>query len=818
MASNTIGILSSAMQVNKKKMDLAMQNISNSDNPIYTAKSAEISSIVVDGSPQGVKIDSITRRTDDLMQRSLYHANASSASSQYITDACKEITDSLASPLNTTDSLYNNLRAFDDSINTLALNPGDISMRNDASNKASKLVGYISNMAMGIQEKRYNVDHELAKSLQDVNAILNGIHEINVRRMLIQNNTLEAAQLSDETDAALMKLSNYFDIDYKFNDKGFVSVSIRNNGQEIVGKQLYSFEYEPANSTNDFLEDRKLNPLYLTSKSVDGHSVIKSVLIDGYKTDDMSYNLCAGKIYGLLQVRDDILPSVSETLDQLSLNVAESFNTVHNKGNGSIPVSSLSGTVYVAGDDKIIGNGNVIINPMDQYGKPLNCGSGRIPALNLDLSQFTTNTTKGSFNVAGLVNEINQYFSAASTGNRLEIDGFHSINIACISSASDGSNMVLDFDLQGYSEKPGVSNMQFRINSASASDYNGLPVSANVTKPGNFDVVNGAHVRSGINGGMQIALGNTTSNYPITITLDITTTVNGVETNATVEYTVKAPTTSELTNTNGLSGKRFTPSALINSDTSETKLLASGMSDSVIKASIVDENGILVTNPNQKGFLKIESTLKSNTVAIDESNSRIVSTTNQEIKGGLSYAFGLNDIFVFKKPDGSKVISPESTKNVAAYMTLSDQVKSSPNAISIGKIEAYRAGINGPAPALFFAAGIGDTSLVNDYAKISTTNVNFNATSDIDARNTTIYNYASDIISANNIRTINNEVISNRDSSLKSMLENDYASVRGVNIDDEAIKIIQYQQNYSIAAKFVNTSNNLLQTLIDNIN
>lgn len=49
------------------------------------------------------------------------------------------------------------------------------------------------------------------------------------------------------------------------------------------------------------------------------------------------------------------------------------------------------------------------------------------------------------------------------------------------------------------------------------------------------------------------------------------------------------------------------------------------------------------------------------------------------------------------------------------------------------------------------------------------------------------------------------------------MLAAEVAADRGVNIDDEAIKVIQYQKSYAIAAKFINTSNNLLQVLIDSI-
>jgi flagellar hook-associated protein FlgK len=817
MPSNTIGILNSALQVNKKKMDIAMQNIANSDNEVYSAKEVEVSSIVSADTPTGVKINRIKNTTDALMEKNLLNANSAAASSKYISDVSKEIMNKLAVPGSATN-LHSRISEFEDAILHASLNPADVSLRNDLQMKAKNLANDISSTGRFVQEKRFEADQNLAASLSDVNAILRSIHDFNSRRMLHKSGSIEDCQLSDQIDFEISKLSKYFGVRSEVDSMGIVHVYLKNNGQEIVGKQLYSFDYVPQSSIEDFVNDRPLNPLYLVSKSFNGSHENRAVIVDGYKSSDLSYNFGDGLIDGLLQVRDDLTSRVAETLDQLAVNVAEAFNRVHNKGNGLTPQAHLTGTTLVSGSDLMIGSGNVIINTMDGSGKPIITGdSGKIPAMNLNLSQFTNNGLPGTFNVSGVVSEINNYFAAAATGKRLSINGFHTINMAVASADQMGNNITLDFDLISYSTEPGVSNMQFSIDNVTATDSAGQAVSTTVENKHNFDINNGAHERSGVNGGPSIKLGNGGS-YPITISLDITTTVNGVDTTGTLQYTINAPSQDELNSLNGIINKRFTPTNLVYASDPETKLLNPGFSQPIVRASIVDELGREVTGSDPKGFLKIESLVRGSGIAIDESNSKVMSSSNSNINGGFSYAFGMNDAFIFRGSNGI-VDNPKNTKNIANFIKLNDSIAASPNAFSIGKMQEYRAGENNfDAPGIFYAAGSGDTSLVSGYQAISNQNLVFGQTKDIDVVSTNIYDYAMDIINVNNIRTVNLNVESTRNEQLREMISNDLSGVRGVDIDDEAIKIVQYQKNYTIAAKFINTTNNLLQTLIDNIN
>lgn len=813
MSSDIIGILNSTLNVNKKLIDIAMQNIANADDPKYSTKVVSTSSIVSGQTLGGVKIDMITSSNiDPLLEKTFYSANAKAASAQYIGDISKEVLDKLGCP-GSNQGLQKTLSDFENAIIETSFNPTDIALRNNLQNKTDDLTKYIRNTANFIQEKRLDADIKLCQSLKEANAILSKIQQLNRAKLLCHNGSIEYCTLDDEIKYAMVDLSKYFDFSVKNS-----GATLANNGYDIVGKELYSFEYSPQNSIDDFINDKAFNKLSLVSRSLDGGQVNKTSIISDDKSSDLSYNVNEGLINGLLQVRDNYMPRLAETLDQLTLNIAQVFNTVHNSGCGSKSLKSLSGITEIAASDMITGSGHFIINPMDSYGRPMTrTGLGKIPAMNLDLNQFTNNGLAGSFNVAGIVNEINEYFTAASTGNRLDMNGFHTINMAVMSSDKDsGNNMKLDFDLISYSTDSNVSNMQFSISNVIALDSNGNNISAKAINPTGFNIDNGVHSRTGINGGPYIALSNNNS-YPITIALDITTTVNSIDTISRVEYTINAPTTDTLNSLNGIVNKRFTPTNLLSSSDDKTQLLSSNYGQSIVKASIVNEGGIPVTGNNATGFLKIENLVKDCGIGINESDSILRSWTNPAINGGFSSAFSMNNAFVFK--DGQSIISdPKNRKNIAAFIQLSDSLKASPNGFALGQMQEYRAGENSfNAPGIFYALGAGDTSLVKKYQDIKNQNIRFSETQDIKMTQTNIYDYAKEIFDFNNQQTVMLIQKANSYNEMQDMTHHKIMSLKNVDIDTEAMQIMQYQKNYSISAKFINTYNILIQSLLDNI-
>lgn len=792
MASNTMSILNSALNMSKRKLDLAMQNISNADNDKYSAQEIETNSIVVAGAAQGVQIAAIRNKTNDILQMNLLQTTAATESSQYISNVYKEITDKLALP-GSTSGIFNALNACTNAIESLAQNPSDISARNDARDKADNFANSISGLSKFLHEKRYTVDQEISRGLNEVNSILSTLHDFSSKRMLQKNGTPEHNYITDQINYELKNLSKYFALnDIHYDKSGRLHVSLKNNGHEVVGSQRYKFDYEAAADISSFIDEDKLSPIYLVAGSLDGMEKSKSIFVSGNSSDNLTYNLANGLIDGLMRVRDQVLPNVSDTVNQLATNVANVFNEIHNSG--SSKTTSLNGTKEICGSDKIIGNGQIIINPMNQSGSV----SNDIPALKLNLDQFTTNGVNGSFNVAGLVDEINEHFKSMSVGPRLSIDGFHSVNMAIRSCDATANNLELDFDLMSYAKNYENVNIDFEVVSVSAVGSFGS-FTPNLFNP-TITMANGEHKRSGVNGGPRIQLNNIASDYPITISVNIQTTVNGgIPTTATVEYRIEQPSSSDLNSMNGIINRRIVPSGLSGASDPNTQLIAGSKSQSVVKASIVNASGQVITDPNASGFLKIENVLRNELIAIDALDSNIRSTTNRYIAGNLSYAFGLNDMFIINKGE----------RNVAVNMKLNDAIKSSPSTLAIGRMQPTDTG-------LFYRLGIGDTSIMNKYQKISSMKVFFDKTHDIDETQKTLVDYASDIINVNNTRAISSNIAFEANNQMKEMLVKDLGGFLGVNIDEEAMKVMQYQKTYAIAAKCLSTANSLLQTLIDN--
>ena len=783
MTANTASILNSALRTNKTKMDIAMHNIANADNPNYSTKVATVSSIVSGGSPQGVKIQSIQNAYDDVMQKGFFEANSIAASATYISNISKDIMDKIATP-GSSNSLYGTMKTFTDKINNLSFDPSNQNLRNDVMNGAKNLADYIGDLGTLLQAKRYESDQNLDKALDEVNSIIMNIQQLNREQMLQGRNTLEYATSQDAINSELEKLSQYFDISYSQDNTGRLHVYLKNNGEEIVGDVLYRFEYKAASSIDAIIAD-KFNTIYLAAHSLDGQQVNKNIFINSKNSND----LVGGSIFSYMQIRDEILPAITESIDLLAFHIADEFNRLNNQGSNAL-AQSFTGATLCSLSDKIIGHGHIKVNAMDRDGKPIIGDLGKIPALDLDLGKFSNSGVNGVFTLGSLVDEINNYFTTMSTGTRLDMNGLYMADLAVRSSTV--TSIEYDLNVIAYAADPSIESVEISIGNVNVMDSAGNNISSIIKNASNFTISNGAHIRTGVNGGPTIILQKSTINSPYTLTLDITTTVNGLATTATVQYNITSDKINQI----------FDPQ----STNPDTVILSSTSSTPIIKASIVDKNGNPITDITQQGYLKIENTQRNCTIVIDEMDSNIASITNAKLKGGLSGAMGLNNIFSFQ----------EDSKSRAAFMTLSNSFKKNPNAFALGKMTAYRAGeLSAQSPGIFFAAGIGNTELIKQYTDLDNKKISFAQTANILDKSSTLLDYAAMIFGIQNSLTINADIAADRANTIKEMLSDALMGVKEVNMDDQTIQMVQLQQQYALAAKGMQITNNLLQTLID---
>ena len=75
----------------------------------------------------------------------------------------------------------------------------------------------------------------------------------------------------------------------------------------------------------------------------------------------------------------------------------------------------------------------------------------------------------------------------------------------------------------------------------------------------------------------------------------------------------------------------------------------------------------------------------------------------------------------------------------------------------------------------------------------------------------------ANLISEIGVRAQSASYASDVSSSLAASLESDRTAVSGVNLDEEAAKLLQYQQAYQASAKVVQIAQSIFDTLIQTI-
>jgi flagellar hook-associated protein 1 FlgK len=73
------------------------------------------------------------------------------------------------------------------------------------------------------------------------------------------------------------------------------------------------------------------------------------------------------------------------------------------------------------------------------------------------------------------------------------------------------------------------------------------------------------------------------------------------------------------------------------------------------------------------------------------------------------------------------------------------------------------------------------------------------------------------LISQIGIRTQSANYAADVSASIATNLEKDRAGVSGVNLDEEAAKLIQYQQAYQASAKMIQIAQNIFDTLMQGL-
>ncbi len=292
-----------AQQVN---MNITANNISNVNTEGYTRQRVEQESATPLQAFQmnfesGVVADTVRRMRDTFFDLQLRNENPLLTMYEEEHHQLSLIEGILGEPEKS--GLSYQMDQFFKSWDQLSNHPDSISSRTVVKDAGISLAETFNRIQNDLNNHQEQLNENLLDNVREANFYIKEISETTVKIMHAKDASAEISTLMDRRDLALDKLSKLIDIDYQEKDDGNLYVFC--NGIIVAEGKDFNQIMTKVNK-----DDSSLSSLYWNNEGIDAK-------IEG------------GKIKGILNIRDRIIPDLEQKLNALVKSLVEEVNKVH---------------------------------------------------------------------------------------------------------------------------------------------------------------------------------------------------------------------------------------------------------------------------------------------------------------------------------------------------------------------------------------------------------------------------------------------------------------------------------------------------------
>jgi len=296
-----------ALLTSQRALDVIGHNVSNANTPGYSRQDLLIAAtrpIDVGGLRigSGVNPQVVRRTVDDLLQSRLVRQVSSLHRLDARLGGLSEIEALLAEPSDI--GLSAGLSGFFDSISELAASSADPVLRAGMVQGATTLTDRLGELDAGLGTLRRDSEAQVEIGVEQVNALAREIVDLNKEITLAEASGQPASDLRDQRDLRLTELGRLVDVTYNESPAGVVRVSV--SGRILVG-DARAFEMRATGSLTGGV----------------------TLTIGGSSTP---LNVTGGKLAGLLGVSQGFIPGFRQDLERFARNLIVEVNRAHSTG------------------------------------------------------------------------------------------------------------------------------------------------------------------------------------------------------------------------------------------------------------------------------------------------------------------------------------------------------------------------------------------------------------------------------------------------------------------------------------------------------
>lgn len=293
-------------------------NIANVNTPGYVRKTVDQQPLVVNGSGMGVEITGIRRVTDQYLQLATLSASSDSSRweviSQFLDNAQSLFGDPSGDNFFFTrlDDIWSSFAAAADDPSSSLLRSQAVSNVEDFLSEANRINGQIVELGR-------TVDAQISANVQRANDLLDQINTLNIDISRAAAGGGDTSGSENIQSQLLDELSGLMNIRVAQRPQGGVVVRSA-EGMLLSGEGVAKLTYNRTDSTKG----------YITAAPVGGGL-------------PQAIEIKSGEIRGLLDLRDQKLPGLSEQLGEFLTRVTERINAAHNASASTPAPTTLAG-------------------------------------------------------------------------------------------------------------------------------------------------------------------------------------------------------------------------------------------------------------------------------------------------------------------------------------------------------------------------------------------------------------------------------------------------------------------------------------------
>jgi flagellar hook-associated protein 1 FlgK len=300
--TQSLSIATSGLTAARLGLDVAGQNIANVNTEGYTRRLLtlrELAPLEPLEAGRGVDVLDIRAARDQYIETRLNREQTDSSRDAALVGGLLELESTLGLPGSSIDE---RLGAFFDSFQHFSVDVSSPSARDAVVREGALLAESFNQLDARLVETARNADQDIRSGIAEVNRLSERIAALNAQ---MTSGAPDLETLRDERNRAIAELSKLTGVALVERSDGMLDITTPGGAALVIGTTAY--------------------PIEVISSPPAGHASLRL-----HDTDVT--NALSGRLGGLINLRDVVVPGYRSALDSLAYDVATSVNTAHLAG------------------------------------------------------------------------------------------------------------------------------------------------------------------------------------------------------------------------------------------------------------------------------------------------------------------------------------------------------------------------------------------------------------------------------------------------------------------------------------------------------